>query len=165
MPTIQRITPCLWFDDQAEEAAKFYVSIFKNSRMGPITRYGEAGAQVSGRPKGSVMTVTFEVENQEFVALNGGPLFTFTEAVSFMVKCETQAEIDEVWDKLCKGGEPGQCGWLKDKYGLSWQIVTPKWDKMLRDEDTKRSERVMEAILQMTKPELRKIQQAYDLKI
>lgn len=162
MPTIQRITPCLWFDDQAEEAAKFYVSIFKNSRMGLITRYGEAGTQVSGQPKGSVMTVTFEIENQEFVALNGGPLFKFTEAVSFMVKCETQAEIDKMWDKLSQGGEPGQCGWLKDKYGLSWQIVSPKWDKMLRDKDTKRSERVMEAILQMTKPNLQKIQQAYD---
>ncbi len=162
MPTIQRITPCLWFDDKAEEAAKFYVSIFKNSRMGLITRYGEAGTQVSGQPKGSVMTVTFEIENQEFVALNGGPLFKFTEAVSFMVKCETQAEIDKMWDKLSQGGEPGQCGWLKDKYGLSWQIVSPKWDKMLRDKDTKRSERVMEAILQMTKPNLQKIQQAYD---
>jgi predicted 3-demethylubiquinone-9 3-methyltransferase (glyoxalase superfamily) len=162
MPTIQRITPCLWFDDQAEEAAKFYVSIFKNSRIGPITRYGEAGAQVSGRPKGSVMTVTFEIENQEFVALNGGPLFKFTEAVSFMVKCETQAEINKIWDKLCQGGKPGQCGWLKDKYGLSWQIVSPEWDKLLRDKDTKRAERVMEAILQMTKPNLQKIQQAYD---
>ena len=162
MPTIQRITSCLWFDDQAEEAAKFYVSIFKNSRMGLITRYGEAGAQVSGRPKGSVMTVTFEIENQEFVALNGGPVFKFTEAVSFMVKCETQAEIDEMWDKLSHGGEPGQCGWLKDKFGLSWQIVSPEWDKMLRDKDAEKSERVMEAILQMTKPELRTIQQAYD---
>ncbi len=138
------------------------MSIFKNSRMGLITRYGEAGTQVSGQPKGSVMTVTFEIENQEFVALNGGPLFKFTEAVSFMVKCETQAEIDKMWDKLSQGGEPGQCGWLKDKYGLSWQIVSPKWDKMLRDKDTKRSERVMEAILQMTKPNLQKIQQAYD---
>ncbi|MDF0668463.1 MAG: VOC family protein [Nitrospira sp.] len=161
MPTIQRITPCLWFDDQAEEAAQFYLSIFTRSRMGPITRYGEAGAHV-GRPKGSVMTVTFEIENQEFVALNGGPLFKFTEAVSFMVKCETQAEIDEMWDKLSQGGEPGPCGWLKDKYGLSWQIVSPEWDKMLRDKDPKRSERVMEAILQMTKPDLQKIQQAYD---
>lgn len=162
MPMIQRITSCLWFDDQAEEAAKFYVSIFKNSRMGLLTHYGEAGAQVSGRPKGSVMTVTFEIENQEFVALNGGPVFKFSEAVSFMVKCETQAEIDEMWDKLSHGGEPGQCGWLKDKFGLSWQIVSPEWDKMLRDKDAKRSERVMEAILQMTKPELRTIQQAYD---
>ncbi len=161
MPTIQRITPCLWFDDQAEEAAKFYVSIFKNSKMGVITRYGEAGAQLSGLPKGSVMTVTFEIEHQEFVALNGGPLFTFTEAVSFMVKCTTQAEIDEMWDKLSQGGEPGQCGWLKDKYGLSWQIVSPEWDKMLQDKETMRSERVMEAILHMTKPDLKKIKQAY----
>ena len=108
------------------------------------------------------MTVTFEIEHQEFVALNGGPVFKFTEAVSFMVKCETQAEIDEMWDKLSHGGEPGQCGWLKDKFGLSWQIISPEWDKMLRDEDAQRSERVMEAILQMTKPELRTIQRAYD---
>ncbi|MCS6304276.1 MAG: VOC family protein [Nitrospira sp.] len=162
MPTIQRITPCLWFDDKAEEAAKFYVSIFKNSRMGPITHYGEAGAQVSGRPKGSVMTVTFKIENQEFVALNGGPLFKFTEAVSLMVKCTTQNEIDEMWEKLSEGGEPGPCGWLKDTYGLSWQIVSPEWDEMLRDKDPKRSERVMEAILHMTKPDLGKIRQAYE---
>ena len=112
---MQKLTPCLWFDDKAEEAATFYVSIFKNSRLGSIARYGEAGAQASGRPKGSVMTVTFEIEGQEFVALNGGPLFTFSEAVSFMVKCNSQAEIDEVWSKLSEGGEEGPCGWLKDK--------------------------------------------------
>jgi predicted 3-demethylubiquinone-9 3-methyltransferase (glyoxalase superfamily) len=159
---MQKITPCLWFDHQAEEAAKFYVSIFKNSKIGNMTPYGEAGAEVSGRPKGSVMTVTFEIEGQEFVALNGGPHFTFSEAISFMVKCETQKEIDEMWDKLSQGGEKGQCGWLKDKYGLSWQIVSPVWDEMLRDKDVKKSERVMKAILQMTKPDIKTLKQAYE---
>lgn len=158
---MQKLIPCLWFDSQAEEAAKFYVSIFKNSKLGPITHYGDAGAKASERPKGSVMTVTFELDGQEFVALNGGPLFKFTEAVSFMVKCATQGEIDEMWVKLSAGGEEGPCGWLKDKYGLSWQIVSPEWDEMLRDKDAKRSERVMEAILQMTKPGIEKIKRAY----
>ena len=159
---MQKITPCLWFDNQAEEAAKFYASIFKNSKIGNMTRYGEAGAKVSGRPNGSVMTVTFEIEGQEFVALNGGPHFTFSEAVSLMVKCETQKEIDEMWEKLSQGGEKGQCGWLKDKYGLSWQIVSPVWDEMLRDKDVKKSERVMKAILQMTKPDIKTLKQAYE---
>lgn len=159
---MQKLTPCLWFDDKAEEAATFYVSIFKNSRLGLIARYGEAGAQASGRPKGSVMTVTFEIEGQEFVALNGGPLFTFSEAVSFMVKCNSQAEIDEVWSKLSEGGEEGPCGWLKDKYGLSWQIVVPEWDEMLRDKDTAKSERAMAAILHMSKPDLRRVQLAFE---
>ena len=159
---MQRITPCLWFDDQAEDAAKFYVSIFRNSKLGAVTRYGEAGAEVSGRPKGSVMTVTFEIEGQEFVALNGGPIFKFTEAVSFMVKCETQKEIDDMWAKLSEGGEEGPCGWLKDKYGLSWQIVSPEWDEMLRDKDTEKSEGVMKAILAMKKPDLEAIKQAYE---
>jgi predicted 3-demethylubiquinone-9 3-methyltransferase (glyoxalase superfamily) len=159
---VQKITPCLWFDYQAEEAAKFYASIFKHSKIVNMTRYGEAGATVSGRPKGSVMTVTFEIEGQEFVALNGGPHFTFSEAVSFMVKCETQMEIDEMWEKLSQGGEQGQCGWLKDKYGLSWQIVSPVWDEMLRDKDAGKSERVMKAILQMTKPDIKTLKQAYE---
>ena len=159
---MQKITPCLWFDKQAEEAVNFYVSIFKNSKIGNMTRYGEAGAKVSGRPKGSVMTVTFEIEGQEFVALNGGPHFTFSEAISLMVKCETQKEIDEMWEKLSQGGEQGQCGWLKDKYGLSWQIVSPVWDEMLRDKDAKKSERVMKAILQMTKPDIKTLKQAYE---
>ena len=159
---MQKINPCLWFDDKAEEAAKFYVSIFKNSKLGNITRYGEAGAEVSGRPKGSVMTATFEIEGQEFVALNGGPHFKFSEAISFMVKCETQKEIDEMWEKLSQGGKEGPCGWLKDKYGLSWQIVSPVWDEMLRDKDVKKSERVMKAILQMTKPDIKTLKQAYD---
>lgn len=159
---MQKITPCLWFDSQAEEAANFYVSIFKNSKIGNITRYGEAGAKVSGRPKGSVMTVTFEIEGQEFMALNGGPHFKFSEAISLMVKCETQKEIDVMWEKLSHGGETGQCGWLKDKYGLSWQIISPVWDEMLRDKDAKKSERVMKAILQMTKPDIKTLKQAYD---
>ncbi|NOS77077.1 MAG: VOC family protein [Nitrospira sp.] len=159
---MQKITPCLWFDDQAEEAAAFYTSIFKHSKIGPITRYGEASAETSGRPKGSVMTVTFEIEGQEFVALNGGPLFKFSEAVSLMVKCDTQQEIDEMWEKLSQGGEEGPCGWLKDKYGLSWQIVSPVWDEMLRDKDPVKSERVMQAILLMSKPDLKTIKRAYD---
>ena len=159
---MQKITPCLWFDDKAEEAAKLYVSIFKNSKLGQVTRYGDSGAQVSGRPKGSVMTVTFEIEGQEFVALNGGPLFKFTEAVSFMVKCESQQDIDEMWSKLSEGGEEGPCGWLKDKYGLSWQIVVPEWDEMLRDKDSDKSERAMTAILQMSKPDMRRVRQAYE---
>ena len=159
---MQKITPCLWFNNQAEDAAKFYASIFKNSKIGDMTRYGEAGAKVSGRPKGSVMTVTFEIEGQEFVALNGGPHFTFSEAISLMVRCETQKEIDEMWEKLSQGGEKGQCGWLKDKYGLSWQIVSPVWDEMLRDKDVAKSERVMKAILQMTKPDIKTLKQAYE---
>jgi predicted 3-demethylubiquinone-9 3-methyltransferase (glyoxalase superfamily) len=159
---MQKITPCLWFDNQAEEAAKFYASIFKDSKIGNMTHYGEAGATVSGRPKGSVMTVTFEIEGQEFVALNGGPHFTFSEAISLMVKCETQQEIDEMWEKLSQGGEEGPCGWLKDKYGLSWQIVSPGWNEMLRDKDVEKSERVMKAILQMTKPDIKALRQAYE---
>lgn len=159
---MQKITSCFWFDDKAEEAAKFYVSVFKRATLGHTTRYGEAGAAVSGRPQGSVMTVTFVIEGQEFVALNGGPLFKFTEAVSFMVKCHTQAEIDEMWNKLTEGGKEGPCGWLKDKYGLSWQIVVPVWDEMLRDKDAEKSERVMAAILQMTKPDMQRVQRAYE---
>jgi len=159
---MQKITPCLWFDDKAEEAAKLYVSIFKNSKLGQVTRYGDSGSQISGKPKGSVMTVTFEIEGQEFVALNGGPLFKFTEAVSFMVKCESQQDIDEMWSKLSEGGEEGPCGWLKDKYGLSWQIVVPEWDEMLRDKDSEKSERAMTAILHMSKPDMQRVRQAYE---
>ncbi|HSQ92233.1 MAG TPA: VOC family protein [Nitrospiraceae bacterium] len=159
---MQKITPCLWFDDKAEDAAKFYVSIFKNSKLGQVTRYGDSGSQISGKPKGSVMTVTFEIEGQEFVALNGGPLFKFTEAVSFMVKCESQQDIDEMWSKLSEGGEEGPCGWLKDKYGLSWQIVVPEWDEMLRDKDSETSERAMTAILHMSKPDMQRVRQAYE---
>ena len=159
---MQKIAPCLWFDDQAEEAAKFYVATFKKATLGPITYYGEASATVSGRPKGSVMTVAFEIDGQEFLALNGGPIFQFTEAVSLMVKCETQEEIDHMWEALSRGGEQGQCGWLKDTYGLSWQIVVPQWDEMLRGKDAARSERVMAAILSMTKPDLQCVQRAYE---
>ena len=159
---MQKITPCLWFDDQAEAAAKFYVSIFKHSKLGHVTRYGEAGAEVSGRPKGSVMTVTFEIEGQEFMALNGGPLFHFSEAISFMVQCESQKEIDEMWEKLSQGGMKGQCGWLKDKYGLSWQIISPGWEEMILDKDPDKSERVMKAILTMVKPDIKALRQAYE---
>ncbi|MDR4479571.1 MAG: VOC family protein [Nitrospira sp.] len=159
---MQKIAPCLWFDDQAEEAATFYVSMFKHSKLGQVTYYGDAGATVSGRPKGSVMTVAFEIDGQEFLALNGGPIFKFTEAISLMVKCETQQEIDHMWEALSEGGEKGQCGWLKDKFGLSWQIVVPQWDEMLRDKDATKSERVMKAILDMTKPDIETIKSAYE---
>src|SRR2546426_3934448 len=120
---MQKITPFLWFDDKAEEAVNLYVSIFQNSKIGSITRYGQEGAEVSGRPKGTVMTVAFQLDGQAFTALNGGPHFKFTEAISLVVNCKTQEEVDELWEKLSEGGEKGQCGWLKDKYGLSWQIV------------------------------------------
>ena len=168
---MQTITPCLWFDNKAEEAANFYVSIFsarggsasggKISKITAITRYGEAGAAVSGRPKGSVMTVGFELAGQEFMALNGGPLFTFSEAISFIVNCETQEEIDTFWQKLSEGGKTGQCGWLKDKYGLSWQIVPTALGEMMKDKDPKTSERVMSALLQMTKLDIKRLEQAY----
>ena len=159
---MQKITPCLWFDDQAEEAVNFYVSIFKNSKVGRIARYGEAGAEVSGRPKGTVMTVEFQLEGQEFLALNGGPIFKFTEAISFIVNCETQEEIDEMWEKLSKGGEKGQCGWLKDKYGLSWQIAPPVLSEMLQDKNVAKTERVMKAMLQMKKLDIKTLKQAYE---
>ena len=159
---MQQITPCLWFDDQAEEAVNFYVSIFKDSKVGRIARYGEAGAEVSGRPKGTVMTVEFQLEGQEFLALNGGPIFKFTEAISFIVNCETQEKIDEMWEKLSKGGEKGQCGWLKDKYGLSWQIVPPVLSEMLQDKDAEKTERVMKAMLQMKKLDIKTLKQAYE---
>ena len=158
---MQKLTPCLWFDSNAEEAVKFYASIFKNSKVGSIARYGDAGAEVSGRPKGMVMTVEFQLEGQEFLALNGGPHFKFTEAISFIVSCETQEEIDEMWEKLSEGGKPGQCGWLKDKYGMSWQIVPTVLDEMMQDKDAKKSERAMSALLQMTKLDIKRLEQAY----
>src|SRR6266581_3338126 len=148
---IQRITPFLWFDDQAEEAVNFYVSIFKNSRVGSIARYDEEAAKASGRPKESVMTVAFELDGQEFVALNGGPLFKFTEAISFVVNCETQEEVDHFWEKLSAGGQESRCGWLKDKFGLSWQVVPTVLNEMLKDKDATRAKRVMRAMLQMDK--------------
>lgn len=159
---MQKIMPCLWFDHQAEEAAKFYVSVFKNSKILNTARYGEEGATVSGRPKGSVMTVTFRLEGQDFMALNGGPLFTFTEAVSFIVNCETQEEVDRFWRTLSEGGEEGPCGWLKDRYGLSWQVVPTMLEKLLQDEDAAKSERVMHAMLQMKKLDIKALQKAYD---
>ncbi len=158
---MQKITPCLWFDDKAEEAMKFYVSIFKNSKTGRIAYYGEAGAKVSGRPKGSVMAATFEIEGQEFMALNGGPHFKLSEAVSFIVNCETQKEIDDFWEKLSDGGEKGVCGWLKDKYGLSWQIVPTVLGEMMQDKDSEKTNRVMQAILQMKKLDIKRLEQAY----
>jgi len=159
---MQKITPCLWFDDKAEEAATFYTSIFKNSKIVKIARYGEAGAEVSGRPKGTVMTVTFHLEEQEFMALNGGPQFKFTEAISFVVNCQTQEEVDEYWEKLSDGGQEVQCGWLKDKYGLSWQIVPIILGEMLNDSDPKKAERVMKAMLQMKKIDINGLKQAYE---
>jgi predicted 3-demethylubiquinone-9 3-methyltransferase (glyoxalase superfamily) len=169
---MQKITPFMWFDDQAEEAANFYVSIFStrggsaaggnNAKIVDVARYGEAGAQASGRPEGSAMTVTFQLDGQEFTALNGGPEFKFTEAVSFMVNCENQGEVDELWDRLSEGGEQGPCGWLKDKYGLSWQIVPTALGEMLRDQDPKKAERVMAAMLQMKKIDIQALKQAYE---
>ena len=158
----QKITPFLWFDDKAEEAAKFYASIFKNSKIGKMTRYDEEAAQASGRPAGSVMTVEFQLEGQEFVALNGGPHFKFTEAVSFVVNCETQEEVDYFWSKLSAGGEESRCGWLKDKFDLSWQVVPVVLIEMLTDKDTAKAKRVMHAMLQMDKIDIPTLKNAYD---
>src|SRR5947208_12985697 len=158
--TMQKIAPFLWFDNQAKDAVKFYVSIFGNSKIGSITRYEEEAAKASGRPKGSVMTVEFELEGQEFVALNGGPMFKFTEAISFVVNCETQEEVDYYWEKLSTGGKEVQCGWLKDKYGLSWQIVPTVLGELLSDKDAAKSQRVMQAMLKMVKLDIKKLKQA-----
>jgi len=158
---MQRITPFLWFDGRAEEAAKFYTSIFKNSKMGKIARYDEAAAKASGRPKGSVMTVEFRLAGQDFVALNGAPHFKFTEAVSFVVHCKTQREVDYFWEKLSAGGKEVQCGWLKDKFGLSWQIVPAELGRLLSDRDAAKSQRVMQALLQMVKLDIKRLKQAY----
>ena len=155
---MQKINPFLWFDNQAEEAAKFYTSVFKNSKMASITRYGDAGPG----PKGSVMTASFEIEGQQFVALNGGPHFKFTEAISFVVNCETQQEVDEYWEKLSAGGEESMCGWLKDKYGLSWQVVPTILGKLMQDEDPEKAKRVMQAMLQMRKLDIETLQRAYE---
>jgi predicted 3-demethylubiquinone-9 3-methyltransferase (glyoxalase superfamily) len=161
---MQKITNCLWFDDKAEEAARSYVSLFKNSKILNVTRYGDAAANASGRPPGTVMTVTFQLEGQDFMALNGGPHFKFTEAISLIVNCETQAEVDELWEKLSAGGEKSQCGWLKDKYGLSWQIVPRVLSEMLQDKDAKKTERVMAAVMQMTKLDIAALKRAYEQK-
>lgn len=155
---MQKITPFLWFDDQAEEAMHFYVSIFKPAKVVSVVRYGDAGPG----PAGTVMTATFELNGQEFTALNGGPEFKFTEAISFVVHCETQAEIDDLWEKLSAGGEPGQCGWLKDKYGVSWQIYPPMLGELLQDRDAQKSKRVMEAMMTMSKLDIQTLQQAYE---
>ena len=152
----------MWFDDKAEEAAVFYTSIFKNSKIRTIVRYGDSGAEVTGRPKGTVMTVAFQLDGQEFVALNGGPQYKFTEAVSFVVNCQTQEEVDEYWKKLSDGGREVQCGWLKDKYGLSWQIVPTILSEMLNDPDPKKADRVMKAMLQMKKIDIKGLKQAYE---
>lgn len=157
---IQRITPFLWFDSQAEEAAKFYVSIFRNSEIVTIARYGKAGAEAAGRPQGSVMTVKLLLEGQEFVALNGGPHFKITEAISFVVNCETQEEIDEFWEKLSQGGNPDQCGWLKDKFGVSWQVVPAILSELVAESDPEKSDRVMRALLQMKKLDLETLKRA-----
>jgi len=159
---MQKITPYLWYDSQAEEAAKFYVSIFKNSKIRSIARYGEAGAAVSGKPKGSVMTVAFELEGQPFMALNGGPHFTFSPAISFLVDCKTQEEVDELSEKLSTAGAVEQCGWLRDRYGVSWQIVPTALVEMLQDKDAKKSEKVMQAMLKMKKIDIDTLKEAYD---
>ena len=153
-----KITPFLWFDGKAEEAMNFYMSIFKNSKVGRVTRYGAAGPG----PKGAVMSATFQLEGQEFMALNGGPQFTFTPAISFFVNCETQQEVDELWENLSEGGQKDRCGWLKDKYGLSWQIIPSALGKMLGDKDPEKSKRVMEAMLQMNKIDIKGLQKAYE---
>src|SRR5574340_452418 len=155
---MQKITPFLWFDDKAEEAMNFYISIFKNSKIVSLNRYGETG---SGS-KGQVTTATFQLNGQEFMALNGGPEFRFTEAISFFVNCETQREVDDLWEKLSEGGEKGQCGWLKDKYGVSWQIVPTVLGEMMSDSDPEKSKRVMTAMLQMGKLDIRTLKQACD---
>jgi len=161
---MQRITPCLWFDGQAEEAAELYTAIFPNSKVLSRAHYGEAGHEVHGRPAGSVMAVSFELDGHSFSALNGGPLFKFNEAVSFQVNCETQQEVDYYWDRLSAGGdeEAQQCGWLKDKYGMSWQIVPVVLLELLQDPDAEKSGRVMNAVLQMKKPDIGILQRAYD---
>lgn len=151
MAPMQKITPFLWFNDQAEEAVRFYTSLFKNSKILHTARYDKAGAEVSGRPEGTVMTINFELNGQAFIALNGGPIFKFNEAISFVVNCENQEEVDFFWEKLSEGGEKSQCGWLKDKYGVSWQIVPTTLGELMSDPDPEKSQRVMKAMLQMTK--------------
>jgi predicted 3-demethylubiquinone-9 3-methyltransferase (glyoxalase superfamily) len=155
---MQKITPFLWFDGKAEEAMNFYASIFKHSKIGTVSRCGDAGPG----PKGAVMSATFQLEGQEFIALNGGPQFSFTPAISFLVSCETQEEVDELWEKLSAGGEPGRCGWLKDKFGLSWQIIPTALGKMMGDRDPRKSRSVMKAMLQMSKLDINALKRAYE---
>jgi predicted 3-demethylubiquinone-9 3-methyltransferase (glyoxalase superfamily) len=160
----QAITPCLWFDSQAEEAARFYTGIFKNSQILAITRYGEAGREIHGQPAGTVMTVEFELNGHPFTALNGGPIFKFNEAVSFQVLCRTQEEMDHYWNRLGEGGDPKaqQCGWLKDKYGLSWQVVPTGMVEMLNDPDREKADRAMEAMLKMKKLDIVELKRAFE---
>jgi predicted 3-demethylubiquinone-9 3-methyltransferase (glyoxalase superfamily) len=164
MATPQRITACLWFDDQAEEAARYYCGIFKNSRIDQISRYSEVGKEIHGRPAGSVLTVAFELDGQSFTALNGGPIFKFNEAISLQINCDTQEEVDYYWDKLSAGGDPKaqQCGWLKDRYGLSWQVVPRELVKMINDPDKTRSSRAFAALLKMKKLDLAELKRAYE---
>ena len=157
---MKRITPCLWFDNQAEEAAKFYVSLFRSSKVGKVTHYGASGSQASGQPQGSVMTVSFQLEGQDFTALNGGPHFRFNEAISLVVNCETQQEVDDLWERLSKGGEVLECGWVKDKYGLAWQIVPTILFELMVDKDAAKTERVMQAMLGMKKLDIRELKRA-----
>jgi predicted 3-demethylubiquinone-9 3-methyltransferase (glyoxalase superfamily) len=160
---MQKITPFLWFDNQAEEAVNFYTSVFKNAKSGRIFRCTEEAAEKTGRPVGSVLTIEFEIEGQKFVALNGGPVFRFNESISFVINCETQKEVDYFWDKLtADGGEESACGWLKDKFGLSWQITPTVLIDMLHDSDQEKSERVMQAMLQMKKIDIKALQDAYE---
>jgi predicted 3-demethylubiquinone-9 3-methyltransferase (glyoxalase superfamily) len=160
---MQAIKPCLWFDKQAEEAAKFYCSIFKNAKLGAVTRYGKEGHEIHGMPEGSVLAIEFSLDGNDFVALNGGPLFKFTEAVSFQVLCETQKDVDYYWEKLSAGGDPKaqQCGWLKDKFGLSWQVVPTVLAGLLYDKDAKKAGRTMNALLQMKKLDIAALQRAH----
>src|SRR6266511_2863679 len=162
MHITQRIAPCLWFDDKAEEAANFYVSVFKNSKIVTINRYPKAGQEAHKRPAGSVMTVAFELDGQKFTALNAGPAFTFSEAISLQINCSNQEEVDYYWDRLSKGGDPKaqQCGWLKDKYGLSWQVVPTMLPELLKDHDSPKAQRVMEAMRKMKKLDIRELERA-----
>ena len=163
MPLIQKITPCLWFDNQAEEAVEFYTTVFRNSKIVKVARYGEAGYEIHGKQAGTVMTVAFELDGQAFTALNGGPIFKFNEAISLQVNCETQEEVDYYWEKLSQGGDEKaqQCGWLKDKYGVSWQVVPRVLPEMLTDSDSEKSGRVMKAMLQMKKLDIDELKRAY----
>jgi predicted 3-demethylubiquinone-9 3-methyltransferase (glyoxalase superfamily) len=164
MTAVQPITPCLWFDTQAEEAARFYTGIFKNSKIGTIARYGEAGREVHGGVPGTVLTVEFELDGQPFTALNGGPVFKFNEAISFQIMCRTQEEVDHYWNRLSEGGDEKaqQCGWLKDKYGVSWQVVPAVLPELLSDPDTAKAERAMKAMLQMKKLDIAGLKRAFD---
>lgn len=162
MATMSKIAPCLWFDTEAEQAAKHYVSIFKDSAIENVSYYGKEGFEVHGRPAGSVMVVSFRLAGQLMTALNGGPQFKFSEAISLQVFCEDQPEIDHYWERLSEGGSPSMCGWLKDKYGLSWQVVPAQIAKLMTDADPKKSGRVMQAVMQMQKLDLAAMQRAFD---